>query len=125
MNTGSRGVFGWNENRVIFKDDPAAFPDHMKLAGKPLTEMLNAEYSLEGLEINGVELTNSGYVTTIDDIHNNVSPIDYTKLYVGDYLYLDYNSDGTINTLDKHAIPGLTYPPITYAFSAGFTLEKS
>lgn len=115
-----RGVFGWNENRVIFKDDPAAFPDHMKLAGKPLTEMLNVEYSLEGLEINGVELTNSGYVTSIDDIHNNVSPIDYTKLYVGDYLYLDYNSDGTVNTLDKHAIPGLTYPPITYAFSGGF-----
>ncbi len=56
-----RGVFGWNENRVIFKDDPAAYPDHMKLAGKPLTEMLNAEYSLEGLEINGVELTDSGY----------------------------------------------------------------
>lgn len=115
-----RGVFGWNENRVIFKDDPAAFPDHMKLAGKPLTEMLNAEYSIEGLEINGVELTNSGYYTTIDDIHNNVSPIDYQKLYVGDYLYLDYNADGTINTLDKHAIPGLTYPPITYAFSGGF-----
>ncbi|MCU0456886.1 MAG: TonB-dependent receptor [Bacteroidales bacterium] len=115
----ARGVFGWNENRVIFKDDPAAFPDHMKLAGKPLTEMLNTEYSLEGLEINGVELTNSGYVTTIDDIHNNVSPVDFTKLYVGDYLYLDYNADGTINTLDKHAIPGLTYPPITYAFSAG------
>ncbi|MCX6333675.1 MAG: TonB-dependent receptor, partial [Bacteroidia bacterium] len=115
-----RGVFGWNENRVIFKDDPAAFPDHMKLAGKPLTEMLNSEYSLEGLEINGVELTNSGYVTSIDDIHNNVSPIDYTKLYVGDYLYLDYNADGTVNTLDKHAINGLTFPPITYAFSGGF-----
>jgi TonB-linked SusC/RagA family outer membrane protein len=114
------GVFGWNENRVIFKDDPAAFPDHMKLAGKPLTELLNAEYSLEGLELNGVELTNSGYVTSIDDIHNNVSPIDHTKLYVGDYLYLDYNADGTINTLDKHAIPGLTYPPITYAFRGGF-----
>lgn len=115
-----RGVFGWNENRVIFKDDPAAFPDHMKLAGKPLTEMLNAEYSLEGLEINGVELTGTGYYTTIDDIHNQVSPIDYTKLYVGDYLYLDYNADGAINTLDKHAIKGLTYPPITYSFSGGF-----
>jgi len=74
-----RGVFGWNENRVVFKDDPDAFPDHMKLAGKPLTEMLNVEYSLEGLEINGVELTNGGYYTSVDDIHNNVSPIDYTK----------------------------------------------
>jgi len=115
-----RGVFGWNENRVIFKDDPAAYPDHMKLAGKPLTEMLSEEYSLEGLEINGVELTNGGYYTSIDDIHNNVAPIDYTRTYVGDYLYLDYNADGAVNTLDKHAIEGLTYPPITYAFSGGF-----
>ncbi len=119
-----RGVFGWNENRVIFKDDPAAFPDHMKLAGKPLTEMLNTEYSLEGLEINGVELTGTGYLTSVDDIHNNPSPIDYTKEYVGDYKYMDYNADGTINTLDKHPIKGLTYPPITYSFSGGFTWKN-
>jgi hypothetical protein len=116
-----RGVFGWNENRVIFKDDPASFPDHMKLAGKPLTELLNAEYSIEGLEINGVQLTGTGYYTTIDDIHNNVSPIDITKNYVGDYKYLDYTADGTVNAFDKYPIKGLTYPPITYSFSGGFT----
>ena len=116
-----RGIFSWNENRVIFKDDPPAFPEYMKLAGKPLTELLNAEYGLEGLEINGVELTGSGYYTTIDDIHNNVSPIALTSLYVGDYKFLDYNSDGTINAYDKHPIKGLTYPPITYSFSSGFT----
>ena len=116
-----RGIFSWNENRVIFKDDPPAFPNYMKLAGKPLTELLNAEYGLEGLEINGVELTGSGYYTSIDDIHNNVSPIALTSLYVGDYKFLDYNSDGTINAYDKHPIKGLTYPPITYSFSSGFT----
>ena len=119
-----RGVFGWNENRVIFKDDPEAYPDHMKLAGKPLTELLNAEYGLEGLELNGVELTGTGYYTTVDDIHNNPAPIDFTKQYLGDYKYLDYNADGSINTLDKHAISGLTYPPITYAFSGGFTWKN-
>jgi TonB-linked SusC/RagA family outer membrane protein len=119
-----RGVFGWNENRVIFKDDPAAFPDHMRLAGKPLTEMLNSEYSLEGLEINGVELTGTGYLTSVDDIHNNPSPIDYAKEYVGDYKYLDYNADGLVNTIDKHAIPGLTYPPITYSFGGGFNWKN-
>jgi TonB-linked SusC/RagA family outer membrane protein len=116
-----KGNFGWNENRVVFKDDPPYAPDHMKLAGKPLTEMLNVEYSLEGLEINGVELTGTGYLTTVDEIHNNPSPIDYTKEYVGDYKYLDYNADGLVTTLDKHAIKGLTYPPITYSFSGGFT----
>jgi hypothetical protein len=96
----------------------------MKLAGKPLTEMLNTEYSLEGLEINGVELTGTGYYTSIDDIHNNPAPIDYTKQYLGDYKYLDYNADGSINTIDKHAIPGLTYPPITYAVSGGFSWKN-
>jgi hypothetical protein len=116
-----RGVFGWNENRVIFKDDPAAFPDYMKLAGKPLTEILNAEYGLEGLEINGVQLTGTGYYTSVDDIHNNVSPIDLTKLYIGDYKFLDYNADGTVNSFDKYPIKGLTYPPITYSMSTGFT----
>jgi TonB-linked SusC/RagA family outer membrane protein len=119
-----RGVFGFNENRVIFKDDPPGYPDYMKLAGKPLTEMLNVEYSLEGLEINGVELTGTGYYTSVDDIHNNVNCIDPSKTYVGDYKYLDYNSDGIINTLDKHAIKGLTYPPITYALSGGFTWKN-
>jgi TonB-linked SusC/RagA family outer membrane protein len=119
-----RGVFGWNENRVIFKDDPESFPDHMKLAGKPLTEMLSPEYGFEGLEINQVELTGTGYYTSIDDIYNNVNCIDPTKTYVGDYKYLDYNADGTINTLDKHALPGLTFPPIVYSFSGGFTWKN-
>jgi TonB-linked SusC/RagA family outer membrane protein len=116
-----RGIFSWNENRVIFKDDPPAFPEYMKLAGKPLTEMLNSEYGMEGLEINGVQLTGNGYYTTIDDIHNNTSPIALTGLYVGDYKYLDYNADGTVNAYDKYPIKGLTYPPITYSFSGGFT----
>jgi TonB-linked SusC/RagA family outer membrane protein len=116
-----RGIFSWNENRVIFKDDPASFPEYMKLAGKPLTEMLSSEYGFEGLEINGVQLTGSGYYTSIDDIHNNVSPIALTSLYVGDYKFLDFNADGTVNAYDKYPIKGLTYPPITYSMSAGFT----
>lgn len=116
-----RGIFGFNENRVIFKDDPPSFPDHMKLAGKPLTEMLNAEYGFEGLEINGVQLTGTGYFTSVDDIHNNVSAVDITRNYVGDYKFLDYMVDGTVNAFDKYPIKGLTYPPITYSFSSGFS----
>jgi len=116
-----RGIFGFNENRVVFKDDPAGFPDYMKLAGKPLTEMLSSEYGIEGLEINGVKTTGTGYYTSIDDIHNNVAPIALTSLYVGDYKFLDFNSDGTVNAYDKYPIKGLTYPPFTYSLSGGFT----
>jgi hypothetical protein len=93
----------------------------MKFAGKPLTEMLSAEYGFEGLEINGVQLTGTGYFTTIDDIHNNVSAVDITRNYVGDYKFLDYMVDGTVNAFDKYPIKGLTYPPITYSFSSGIT----
>ena len=119
-----RAIMGFNENRVIFKDDPAGYPEYMKQAGKPLTEMLNAEYGFEGLEINGVQLTGSGYYTTIDDIHNNVSPIALTSLYVGDYKFLDYNSDGTVNAYDKYPIKGLTYPPIHIFIFQRFYLER-
>ena len=116
-----RGIFGFNENRVIFKDDPASYPDHMKFAGKPLTDWLNYEYRIDGLELNGVQLTGSGYYTSVDDIHNNTTPVDLTRLYVGDYKYLDYMADGTVNAFDKYPIKGLVYPPIAYSFSSGFT----
>jgi TonB-linked SusC/RagA family outer membrane protein len=117
-------IMGYNENRVIFKDDPPYAPDHTKLAGKPLTEMLSSEFGLEGLELSGVELTGSGYYTTVDDIHNNPSPIALEKLNVGDYKFLDYLVDGTITALDKHPIRGLTYPPFTFSWSGGFTFKK-
>ena len=45
-------------------------------------------------------------------------------MYVGDYKYLDYDADGTITILDKYPIKGLTYPPITYSFSSGFTYKN-
>jgi TonB-linked SusC/RagA family outer membrane protein len=119
-----RGLGGYNENRVIFKDDPPYAPWHQKLEGKPLSEMLSAEYGMEGLEYNGVELTGSGYYTSIDDIHTNTAPIALEKLIVGDYKFLDYQVDGTVDKLDKYPINGLTYPPFTYSFSSGFTYKN-
>jgi hypothetical protein len=119
-----KGIAGYNENRVIYKDDPPYAPWHQKLEGKPLSEMLSAEYGMEGLEYNGVELTGSGYYTSIDDIHTNPSPISLEKLIVGDYKFLDYQVDGAIDKLDKYPINGLTYPPFTYSFSGGFTWKK-
>ena len=119
-----KAIAGYNENRVIYKDDPPFAPEHTKLAGKPLTEMLSQEFGLEGLELSGVELTGSGYYTSIDDIHNNPSPIAVEKLSVGDYKFLDYYVDGKITSLDKYPIKGLTYPPFTGSFSAGFTWKN-
>ena len=120
----TKGIFGFNENRVLFKDDPPYAPWHQKLEGKPLSEMLSAEYGFEGLEFNGVELTGSGYYTSVDDIHTNPSPIALEKLIMGDYKFLDYYVDGNIDKLDKYPIKGLTYPPVTFSWSGGFSWKR-
>jgi len=106
-------IFGYNENRIIFKDDPPYAPDYTKDADKPL-----------GSQLGGVELTGTGYYTSVDDIHNNPSPIDLYKLNVGDYKFLDYKVDGKITSLDKYPIAGSTFPPITYSISSGFSFKK-
>jgi hypothetical protein len=74
-------------------------------------------------QIEGVERTGSGYMSTVDDIHISPSPVTPNKMVLGDYQFLDFNADGKITTLDKHPIKGLTYPPITYSFSPGFSYK--
>ena len=108
-----KGIFGFNENRILFKDDlPYAF-DYQKQQGKPL-----------GAQLDGVLLTGTGYYTSVDDIHNNTSAIDLQKLSVGDYKFLDFNGDGRVTNLDKYPIRGSDYPPITFSFSSGFSYRK-
>ncbi len=108
-----RGIFGFNENRIIFKDDPAYAPDYTKQAGKPL-----------GSQTSGVLLTGTGYYTSVNDIHNNTAPIPIEKINVGDYKFLDYKADGIVSVLDKYPIKGSTYPPITYSFASGFAYKN-
>ena len=108
-----KGLFGYNENRILYKDDPPYAPDYTKEAGKPL-----------GAQLNGVLLTGTGYYTSIDDIHNNVAPIDLYKINVGDYKFLDFTADGKITSQDKYPIEGSTYPPITYSISSGFSYKN-
>lgn len=113
MNYYLKGVFAYNDNRILFKDDLPYAPDYTKEAGKPL-----------GAQNSGVILTGSGYYTSIDDIHNNPSPIAPDQLNVGDYKFLDYSVDGQINTLDKYPIKGSLFPPITFSFSGGFAYRN-
>jgi TonB-linked SusC/RagA family outer membrane protein len=112
LNFWIRGNFGFNENRVIFKDDPFKTPDYLKAAGKPI-----------GGQLSGITTTGTGYYTTIDDIHINPASKLLEKVYVGDYKQLDYNSDGTINNTDNHPVKGSYYPPIVYAASTGFSYK--
>ncbi len=104
--------FGFNENRVIFKDDLPYAPEHVKDAGKPIGAMLT-----------GVHLTNSGYFTSVDDLHTKSAPVSLTQLSMGDYQFLDYNGDGAITALDRYPIRGLDYPPFIYALSSGLSYK--
>ena len=108
-----KGILGFNENRVIYKNDLPYAPEYTKAAGKPLSAMLG-----------GASLTGTGYYTTVDDIQNNVSPVGVTGVTTGDFKYLDYNADGVLTTSDAHPIPGIAYPPITYSLSGGFSYKN-
>ncbi len=102
------GNFGFNENRIIVKDDAPYALSHKKVAGTPI-----------GAQVKGAYLTGNGYFTTVDDIHSNIAPIPVSSLVVGDYKFLDYNSDGKIDQNDLTRMEGSTQPPIMYGFGAG------
>ena len=106
-------IFGFNENRIEYKDDPKYAPEYAKEQGKPL-----------GAQITGAQLIGSGYFTSIDDIHTSTAPIPVNSLNVGDYKFLDYYADGKISIQDRYPIPGSMYPPITYSFGGGFSYKN-
>jgi len=107
-----RGIFGFNENRIVYKDDLPYAPEYVKDEGKPL-----------GAQLAGVLLTGTGYFTSVDNLHNKTAPVALNLLNPGDYKFLDYNSDGNITSKDMYPIKGSTYPPITYSFSGGLSYK--
>jgi TonB-linked SusC/RagA family outer membrane protein len=107
-----KGIFGFNENRIVYKDDLPYAPDYTKAEGKPL-----------GAQLNGIELSGDGYYTSVNDIHNNPTPLTIEKQVLGDNKYVDYNSDGQVTLLDKYPIPGSDYPPMTWSLSSGLVYK--
>jgi TonB-linked SusC/RagA family outer membrane protein len=107
-----KGNLGFNENRIIFKDDLPYAEQYQKQAGKPL-----------GGQLNGLELNGNQYFTSVDALHLNPSPVAVTASNVGDYQYVDYNGDGIINIADLHPIKGSLYPAFTYSLSSGFSYK--
>ncbi len=108
-----KGIFGFNENRIVYKDDPKYAPEYAKEAGKAL-----------GAQITGAQLIGSGYFTSVDDIHITAAPIPVGALNVGDYKFLDYYSDGKISINDRYPIEGSMYPPITFSLGGGFSYKN-
>lgn len=104
------GNFSFNENRIVYTDDAPFALNHQRAVGAPI-----------GTPVNGVYLADGGFLTSIDDIHSSFLPLTMDKLVIGDYKYLDYTGDGVIDKDDLGRIKGSLYPPISFAFNAGFS----
>ncbi len=103
----ARAMLGFNENRIIAKNDIAGLPEYQKVAGTAYGGKT------------GSVTTGTGYYTSIDDIHNYTTQtgVSLENLAPGSYRYIDYNGDGAIDsTYDTYSIYGSQYAPITYSF---------
>ncbi|GAB3416547.1 SusC/RagA family TonB-linked outer membrane protein [Niabella aquatica] len=105
---GIKANYTFNENRVIFRDDPANVATYQKEAGKPIG--WNSMLLQEGL------------YNSWDDIYNWTASSWNSGLIPGDFKYVDYNGDGIIDAQDFVAKGKLSYPAHTYGLtlSAGY-----
>ena len=96
-----------SENRVVFRDDPVNGPDHLKEAGKPIGHQ-NRYLAVGNYE-------------TIDDVFNNaqtgsINSVAPGQVVPGDFIYIDFDSNGILNGQDKVAVDELNYPLHTYGY---------
>lgn len=100
-----------SENRVVFRDDPVNGPNHLKEAGKPIGHQ-NRYLAVGNYE-------------TIDDVFNNaqtgsINSVALGQVVPGDFIYIDFDSNGILNGQDKVAVDELNYPLHTYGLNLGF-----
>ena len=100
-----------SENRVVFRDDPVNGPDHLKEAGKTIGHQ-NRYLAVGNYE-------------TIDDVFNNaqtgsINSVAPGQVVPGDFIYIDFDSNGILNGQDKVAVDELNYPLHTYGLNLGF-----
>ena len=100
-----------SENRVVFRDDPVNGPNHLKEAGKPIGHQNHY------LAVGNYE--------TIDDVFNNaqtgsINSVAPGQVVPGDFIYIDFDSNGILNGQDKVAVDELNYPLHTYGLNLGF-----
>ena len=106
-------MIGLNENRIVNYEDALYAPDYQKYAGT----------SYRGARL-GTNLVDSGYYTSVDDIHNYPSyTSNWSHIFPGTYKYLDYKFDGKLDSDDLHYIEGCQWPPVVYSFHAGLSYK--
>ena len=115
LNYKLKGMFSFNENRIVFKDDYPYVPNYQKISG-----------TAQGAKTGGSVSVDGGYYTSVDDIHNYPTTGGRSLNYIvpGDYKYLDFTSDGILSSLDSYPVKGSLYAPYSYSLSGEFTYRN-
>lgn len=103
--------FSFQENRVVFRDDPINRLEYQKSAGKPIGYLSR----LDQIDIN----------RSWDDVYNTPASIWQNDIrQPGDFIYNDYNGDGVIDDNDKVPMKLTSDPAYTYSFTLGFNYKN-
>ncbi len=103
-------MLGLSENRILDYEEPVGTPAYQKIAGTSYKAART-----------GMNLIDDSYFATVDELHGYPNALgSVSGLYPGIYKMLDYRVDGSINSLDMHAIHGIAYPPMVGSFNVGF-----
>lgn len=106
-----RAGFSFQENRVIYRDDPVNRLEYQKNAGKQIGYDSRLLYN--------------GFYNSWDDVYSYPSSVwENSARQPGDMLYTDYNGDGIIDDNDKVPLELNSIPAYTYSFNLGFKYKN-
>lgn len=105
------GILSANESRVVSYDESPTVPENLKAEGKPvgLAQRMNYYTPTMGIQ-------STGFYQSFDELFmyplaSGPQPI------VGDFKYLDYNGDGTVNSQDRVVSTHPFVPEVTWSGS--------
>ncbi len=103
--------YSFQENRVLFRDDPNNRLEYQKRAGKQINYNSRLLYH--------------GFNNSWDDVYIYPASIwENSARQPGDVVYVDYNGDGVINDNDKVPLKFNAIPAYTYSFNLGFKYKN-
>lgn len=103
-----KGFMSLSQNRIVFRDDPRNKPKYQKNAGKPIG--WQSCYHVWG------------NYQSLDDVFNYATPETSAIQHLataGDFMYIDYNADGVIDSKDQMPIDKVQYPTKTFGITLG------
>ncbi|MFP4488106.1 MAG: SusC/RagA family TonB-linked outer membrane protein [Bacteroidales bacterium] len=105
------GILSANESRVVSYDESPTVPENLKAEGKPVGLAQRMNYYTPTM---GIQTT--GFYQNFDELF--IYPLaSGPQPIVGDFRYLDYNGDGTVNSQDRVVSTHPFVPEVTWSGS--------